>query len=187
MKIYTRTGDAGTTGLFGGSRVEKDSPRVDAFGSVDELNASLGLARALLGPGTASTRLELIQADLFTLGAELACVPGKEDRLGIPLLGREATTRLEGDIDEMEADLPELKHFLLPSGTQAAATVHLCRAVCRRAERSVLAARKDSPVRDELVIYLNRLSDFLFVLARHTNQAAGAAETAWRPREKRGT
>jgi len=184
MKIYTRTGDTGTTGVFGGGRVDKDSPRVDACGDVDELNAALGVARAELGSQHAGAWVEQIQAELFTLGAELSCAPGKEARLGISLLGAEAATRLERQIDELEAELTPLTNFILPGGTTAGANLHLARTICRRAERRVLSARRLASVRDELVVYLNRLSDFLFVLARHANKQAGKTETAWNPRDR---
>ena len=183
MKIYTRTGDTGTTGVFGGDRVDKDSTRVDACGDVDELNAALGVARAALGSLRTGAWIEQIQAELFTLGAELSCAPGKEGRLGIPLLGAVAATRLEQHIDELEAELTPLTNFILPGGTSAGAHLHLARTICRRAERRVLGARRLAPVRDELVVYLNRLSDFLFVLARHANKEALVAETAWSPRD----
>lgn len=179
MKIYTRTGDAGTTGLFGGERVDKDAASVDAYGSVDELNAWLGVVRASAGAGELDRVLEQIQADLFTLGAELACVPGKEGRLGMTLVGAADTARLEAHIDAAEAELEPLKSFILPAGSPAAANLHVARTVCRRAERRVIAARRSAPVRDEVVHYLNRLSDLLFVLARAANRHAGVPDSPW--------
>jgi cob(I)alamin adenosyltransferase len=181
MKIYTRTGDAGTTGLFGGGRVEKDAPLVEAYGSVDELNACIGLARADLQPGTVHGWLGEVQADLLTLGAELGCAPSKQDRLGLELIDAEDATRLERWIDEAEAVLEPLKTFVLPGGSRAAAGLHQARTVCRRAERRVLAARREAGVRAELIVYLNRLSDFLFVLALRVNHDAGVAEAPWKP------
>jgi cob(I)alamin adenosyltransferase len=181
MKIYTRTGDAGTTGLFGGARVEKDAPLVEAYGSVDELNACIGLVRAELAPGTIHDWLGHVQADLLTLGAELGSVPNKQDRLGLQLIAAEDATRLERWIDEAEATLETLKTFILPGGTRPAACLHQARTVCRRAERRVLAARREAGVRAELIVYLNRLSDFLFVLARRVNHDAGVAEAPWKP------
>jgi cob(I)alamin adenosyltransferase len=182
MKIYTRTGDAGTTGLFGGGRVEKDAPQVEAYGSVDELNACIGLARAELSPDTPIHGwLGDVQGDLLTLGAELACAPNKQDRLGLRLLGAEDATRLERCIDEAESALEPLRTFVLPGGSRAAACLHLARTVCRRAERRVLHAGKSGNIRAELLIYLNRLSDFLFVLARRVNHDAGFSETPWKP------
>lgn len=184
MKIYTRTGDAGETGLFGGARVDKDSTRVEAYGAVDELNAALGVARVALDPGaaTASSRLEAIQSDLFAVGAELATVPGHEGRLTVPLIGAGDIARLEAWIDELELTLPPLKNFILPGGCTAGATLHEARTTCRRAERRVVTAGREAPVRGELVVYLNRLSDFLFVLARYVNHQAGVEETIWNPR-----
>jgi cob(I)alamin adenosyltransferase len=181
MRIYTRTGDDGTTGLFGGARVEKDAPVVEAYGSVDELNACVGLARAELGAGMLRAWLDEIQADLLTLGAELGCAPNQQDRLGLRLLGGEDATRLERYIDEAESVLPPLRTFVLPGGSRAAACLHQARTVCRRAERRVLQARRHTGVRSELIVYLNRLSDLLFVLARRANHDAGVTETPWKP------
>lgn len=179
MKIYTRTGDAGTTGLFGGGRVDKDASRVEAYGSVDELNACLGVARAALGSGDLEVTLASIQSDLLTLGAELGCAPGKESNLSMRLIDASDATRLEGYIDAAEADLEPLRTFILPAGCPAAANLHVARTVCRRAERRVISARRESPIRDEVVHYLNRLSDLLFVLARAANRRAGRGDTPW--------
>jgi cob(I)alamin adenosyltransferase len=183
MKIYTRTGDSGTTGLFGGARVDKDVERVEAYGSVDELNACLGVACTLAGPGELARSLETIQSDLFTLGAELGCAPGREDKLGMRLVGAEDATRLEGLIDAAEVKLEPLKNFILPGGSPLAASLHVARTVCRRAERRVITARRSAPVRDEVVHYLNRLSDLLFVLAREANHHAGLRDTPWAVRQ----
>jgi cob(I)alamin adenosyltransferase len=181
MKLYTKTGDDGTTGLFGGGRVPKASARVEAYGTVDETNAAIGVARALpLDPAIDSV-LAPIQADLFTLGAELACVPGKEGKLGMTPIGEGDIARLERAIDEADAVCPPLKSFVLPGGSPGAAALHVARTVCRRAERAVLAL-SDAPVRSEVVIYLNRLSDLLFALARRANVAAGVADVPWEPR-----
>jgi cob(I)alamin adenosyltransferase len=180
MKLYTKTGDDGTTGLFGGARVKKASPRVDAYGTVDELNAAIGMVRAsALDPFTEGV-LAQVQGDLFTLGAELATVPGKEDRLGMQLIGPADASRLEQAIDTVEEALPPLQNFVLPGGTPAAAALHFARTVARRAERSVLALQ-DGPVRSELVIYLNRLSDLLFALARRANAVANVPDVPWAP------
>ena len=179
MKIYTRTGDAGETGLFGGARVGKDDPRVEAYGTVDELNSCIGVARSL-GPSTATdASLLQIQSDLFTVGAELACLPGKEDKLRMTMVGQGDIARLEGWIDRGEAPLEPLKSFVLPGGCASAAELHRARTVCRRAERRTLTAGRSSPIRSEVVIYLNRLSDLLFVLARYENQVAGVADVPW--------
>jgi cob(I)alamin adenosyltransferase len=182
MKIYTRTGDAGTTGLFGGGRVEKDSVRVEAYGAVDELNAALGVASAASPAGASTERLAAIQKDLFAVGAELATAAGHESRLSTPLIAGTDIARLEGWIDELELGLPPLRHFILPGGAAAGAALHAARTVCRRAERRVIAAGRERPVRSEVIVYLNRLSDLLFVLARSVNHAAGAPETPWNPR-----
>ena len=182
MRIYTGTGDQGTTGLFGGGRVEKDDPRVEAYGAVDETNACIGVVIAHLVPGPLTERLEGIQADLFRVGAELACLPGKEDRLGVVLVAEDDARRLEGFIDELEAQLEPLKTFILPGGSVAASFLHQARTVCRRAERRVIAARGESPVRDEIVVYLNRLSDLLFVLSREANRQASRADRPWSAR-----
>jgi cob(I)alamin adenosyltransferase len=183
MKIYTRTGDDGTTGLFGGGRVKKASLRVEAYGTVDELNAALGVARATKLPESIDAVLAEVQVDLFALGAELACVPGKEEKLGMPLLSSEEGARLERAIDAAEEGLPPLTSFVLPGGTPQAAALHLARTVCRRAERAVLAI-EEAPSRAEVVVYLNRLSDLLFVLARRANHVAGVVDVPWAPRKK---
>lgn len=179
MKIYTRTGDDGTTGLFGGARVAKDDPRVDAYGTVDETNAVLGMARAASLPPEIDAVLAKVQDELFVLGAELSCVAGHEDKLKLTLLGPPHAQALERAIDTAEHGLPPLKSFVLPGGTPGAAALHLARTVCRRAERALLRARREAPVREELVVYLNRLSDLLFVLARRANHVAGVADVPW--------
>lgn len=182
MKIYTRTGDAGETGLFGGARVGKDDPRVEAYGTVDELNSCLGVIRALGASSETDESLLQIQSDLFTLGAELACAPGKEDKLRMTVLGEPDIARLEGWIDRSEAPLEPLKNFVLPGGSTCAAELHRARTVCRRAERCTLTASRTSPVRSEVIVYLNRLSDLLFVLARYENHLAGLSDIPWRSR-----
>lgn len=184
MRIYTRTGDDGTTGLFGGGRVAKDDTRVEAYGSVDETCAAVGLARAASLPAEVDQALERVQSDLFVLGAELATLPGNEDKLRMRLLDPGDATRLERAIDAAELDLPPLTSFVLPGGTPGAAALHHARTVCRRAERRLLALRAVEPVRAELVVYLNRLSDLLFVLARRCNHVAGVVDVPWAPREK---
>jgi cob(I)alamin adenosyltransferase len=182
MKIYTRTGDAGETGLFGGARIGKDDARVEAYGTVDEANSCLGVVRAAgVSPKTDAALLQ-IQSDLFTVGAELACVPGKEDKLKLALIGAADIARLEGWIDDAEAPLEPLKNFVLPGGSPGAAELHRARTVCRRAERRTLTAGRASAIRPEIVIYLNRLSDLLFVLARFENHTAGVADIPWHTR-----
>jgi len=182
MKIYTRTGDRGDTGMFGGERVQKDDLRVEAYGTVDEANAAIGLARAAGAPTGIDEVLLRVQSELFVLGAELACAAEKTDRLGLTLVDSARVDQLERDIDAFEQKLPELKNFVLPAGTSVAAALHLARTVCRRAERRVLAASRTAAVRPELVVYLNRLSDLLFVLARAANQEAGRVDVPWSPR-----
>lgn len=180
MKIYTRTGDDGTTGLFGGGRVAKASLRVEAYGTVDEANATIGVARAEALPLAVDEVLRRVQDDLFTLGAELACVPGKEHNLKMTLLSGEDGARLEAAIDAAEDGLAPLTAFVLPGGSRGAAALHVARTVVRRAERAVLATHDESPVRAELVVYLNRLSDLLFVLARRVNHEASVPDVPWK-------
>lgn len=178
MKIYTKTGDQGTTSLFAGGRVPKSHLRVEAYGTVDELNSHLGLARAQQ-PGE-QTRLWLEQAQnqLFHLGADLATpLDAKAD--WITRIDSAAVAWLEATIDQMTADLPALKHFILPGGSLAAAQLHIARTVCRRAERLVVALQAQEPLNDQALPYLNRLSDWLFTLARWENQQAGIAEETW--------
>jgi cob(I)alamin adenosyltransferase len=179
-KIYTKTGDAGLTGLLGGGRVGKDDPRIEAYGTVDELNAALGAARAMGLDTQADALLGRVQDDLFALGAALAD-PNPEGRFQ-NAIGPEHSQRLEAEIDAMEAELPPLDRFILPGGLAAAAHVHLARAVCRRAERLAvhLSRLPNQHVAAPLLVYLNRLSDFLFVLARAVNHRAGVPEIAWR-------
>lgn len=176
MKIYTRSGDQGQTSLFGGARVAKNDARVEAYGTLDELNASLGVARSFPLSPVADQLLEKIQAELFTLGSELACDPEALPRLKIALLDEEAVSFLERSIDELELGLPQLRYFILPTGAPAGAHLHLARTICRRAERRLLALQTVRPL---TIIYLNRLSDFLFVLARHENHQQETPETPW--------
>ncbi len=180
MRIYTKTGDAGDTGLFGGGRVRKNVPRVEAYGTVDELNATLGLARAAQPSPFTDEVLARVQVDLFTLGAELATVPGKEESLKMQLLEQADYERLERAIDDAEKPLAQLKTFILPGGGEVAARLHLARTVCRRAERALLSV-DDAVPRSALVIYLNRLSDLLFTLARYENHAAKVEDVPWAP------
>jgi cob(I)alamin adenosyltransferase len=180
MKIYTRTGDSGDTGLFAGPRVRKDDVRIEAYGTVDELNAVLGLARCEPLPPEIDGVLERVQSELFSVGAELATPePGKH---GMMLIGDGHCTALEQAIDELEAALPPLKNFVLPGGSRGAALLHLARGVCRRAERRIvtLAHTPGHEVSPAILRYLNRLGDYLFVAARFANRRAGAVETPWR-------
>lgn len=177
MKIYTKTGDAGETGLFGGPRVRKDHTRVEAYGSVDEVNAALGLARCEPLAAEMDSLLADVQNDLFTLGAEL-CTPDR-GKLAAEPLGAIRITALEQAIDRYEAKLEPLKQFILPGGTRAAATLHLARTICRRAERRLITLTAQESISPLIVVYLNRLSDLLFVLARAVNRAAGQPDVPW--------
>ncbi len=180
MKLYTKTGDDGTTGLFGGGRVSKASVRVAAYGSVDETNAAIGVARATRLDGAMDEVLARVQDDLFTVGAELACVPGRESKLATALVGAADIERIERAIDAADGACPPLRSFVLPGGSPQAAALHVARTVCRRAERAVLAV--DEPPRPELIVYLNRLSDLLFALARQANVIAGIPDVPWTAR-----
>jgi cob(I)alamin adenosyltransferase len=182
MKLYTKTGDDGTTGLFGGARIAKASRRVDAYGTVDETNAALGVARATQLDAAVDRVVAQLQEDLFSLGAELACAPGRENKLTTSLLGKSDVDRLERAIDAADGASPPLKNFVLPGGSPQAAALHVARTVCRRAERAVLAL-DDAPVRREVVVYLNRLSDLLFALARQANALSGVSDVPWKPRD----
>jgi cob(I)alamin adenosyltransferase len=180
VKVYTRTGDTGQTGLVGGSRVGKDHPRVVAYGEVDELNAVLGLVRAEPPPAELDALLREVQRDLFAIGAQLA---DPEARIGERKAKAAVTAahveRLEQAIDRHEAELPPLRAFILPGGSRLGAALHLARTVCRRAERAVVSLAGAEDVDPLVVAYVNRLSDLLFVLARHQNQRQGQAEDPW--------
>ncbi|MEY4576114.1 MAG: hypothetical protein RL701_817 [Pseudomonadota bacterium] len=178
MKIYTKTGDRGETGLFGGARVSKASARVAAYGDVDELNSVLGIV-GLHVQEAARAALQHIQGDLFVLGAELAKNPDKHVDLGMPLLADHDVERLERSIDAFDQELAPLKTFILPGGSAAGAFLHLARTTCRRAERAVVELAQTETVREELVRYLNRLSDLLFTWARAENARAGVADVPW--------
>lgn len=183
MKTYTKTGDDGTTGLFGGERTSKDDVRVEAYGTLDELNAALGVARAAHPSAEMDRLLADIQADLFALGAELATSPDKRPKLGIRPLDDSDVARIEQAIDACEAVVPPLHAFVLPGGTPVAAALHGARTICRRAERRVVTLARSIEVRSDAVIYLNRLGDLLFVLARRANHESGTADVAWLPRK----
>ena len=171
-KIYTKTGDDGTTGLGDGTRVAKDSARVGAYGTVDELNSTLGVVLAQEIPAAVRETLTQVQHDLFDLGGEL-CIPG------MTMIHDADVVRLETTLDAFNADLPALKDFILPGGGMAAAACHVARTVCRRAEREVVALSRIESVRGEAIRYLNRLSDLLFVLARVLARASGHGEVLW--------
>lgn len=181
MKLYTRTGDTGETSLFDGTRVFKNDSRVAAYGELDELNALLGWCLAAADRPELRDRLSRVQADLFVLGAELATPASSKAAGKIPTIGHEEIARLEGWIDEASDATPALRAFILPGGTELAARLHIARAVSRRAERRVVSAQQDHPIRGEVIVYLNRLSDLLFAWARWTNHQAGCPETPWIP------
>ena len=178
-RIYTRTGDAGTTGLADGSRVEKDSARIEAIGAVDELNSVLGVVLAETLPEPIRRCLVNILHDLFVLGGELS-VPGHT------LLSTAHVSRLERELDAFNAELPALQEFILPAGTRAAALTHVARAVCRRAERRLATLDREARIAPPLLAYLNRLSDLLFVTARALNRAAGQPDVLWKQGKNRG-
>ena len=182
MKIYTKTGDTGQTALIGGRRVSKADLRLDAYGTVDELNAWIGLLRDQPVNETHRDFLKEIQDRLFTVGAELATDPNAGPKRSMPSIVPDDVTALEQAMDIMDTDLPELRAFVLPGGHQAVSFCHLTRTVCRRAERLVIRLNEQAPV-DALVLqYLNRLSDYLFVLSRKMAQELNAEEVVWKPR-----
>ena len=179
VKIYTRTGDAGETSLFDNSRVSKADPRVDAYGEVDELNACLGAARAAGVDADIGGILESVQRQLFAVGARLADPASRiAERVTKAAVGDEQVRGLEETIDRLETELPPLRRFILPGGTAAGSLLHLARTICRRAERRVVGLGADA-VEPEVVVYLNRLSDALFVIARAVNHRAAVPETEW--------
>jgi cob(I)alamin adenosyltransferase len=180
--LYTRTGDAGTTALFGGGRVPKDHPRVEAYGAVDELNSALGVAMSFLAQRRIAKRLSDIQNELFNIGSELSSeTGGKAAEAGRMFTDAESKiAALEALTDEYDARLPALRTFILPSGSQAGALLHLARTVCRRAEREAVRLSRQEPVNPDVLRYLNRLSDLLFVLARYVNKSTRKPETPWR-------
>jgi cob(I)alamin adenosyltransferase len=181
MTIYTRTGDAGETGLFGGGRVPKDHARVDAYGDVDELNSAIGVARAIPPVAFFDELLEAIQRDLFALGGQLATPDPEKVRTALlkAELSEARIRTFEQEMDQADLQLPELRAFVLPAGTQKATALHLARTVCRRAERKVVALSHDAEVPELFVSYLNRLSDLLFTLARLANHQDGAGDVTW--------
>lgn len=179
MKIYTKTGDAGDTSLFDGTRVSKTDPRVVAYGDVDELQACLGVARAASLPADLDEMCVTLQRDLFALGARLADPSHKiAKRVEKIVINDDSVTRLEGWIDRLDTEIPQLRHFILSDGCPAGAALHLARTVCRRAERSILLLSKDA-VEPVVIVYVNRLSDLLFTMARAANHRAGSPETPW--------
>jgi cob(I)alamin adenosyltransferase len=185
MKIYTKTGDAGETGLFGGGRVSKAHPQVEAYGAVDELNSAIGVARSELSDAHVDAVLTEAQSTLFDVGAELATKPGARVAGEMPRVSRTDVQRLEQAIDDTEQELDPLKTFVLPGGGRAAAQLHYARTVGRRAERRLVALKEEgTAVREDVMEYLNRLGDLLFVLARLANKRAGIADVPWQGRRR---
>ena len=181
QRIYTKTGDEGKTGLFGGGRVSKANRRVAAYGEVDELNAVLGWLVSQSEHDMLREKLALMQSDLFSLGAHLATPGGARTHVHLPALPTARVAEMESWIDDAEATLPALTSFILPGGTPSAAALHLARTVCRRAERAVVDLDAHESVEPAILVYLNRLSDLLFVFARVENARAGIAEPKWQP------
>ncbi|GAB5519333.1 MAG: cob(I)yrinic acid a,c-diamide adenosyltransferase [Rhodothermales bacterium] len=181
MKIYTRTGDQGTTALFGGGRVVKSHPRIEAYGTVDETNSILGLVRSHLANAPtcadADVVLTRIQNELFVAGADLATPLNAKPF--VPRIGTDLVTALESDIDRFDGDLPPLKAFILPGGHVAASVLHLARTTCRRAERLTVELAALEPINEDTIVYLNRLSDLLFTLSRWVNYATGVSDVEW--------
>ena len=190
MKIYTKTGDRGTTALFGGTRVKKYNLRIESYGTVDELNSYIGLIKDQEISKEIKNSLLQIQTELFTLGAMLATPPEKEtlksgkERLNIPKIDEASILFLENGIDTMEEELPQMTHFILPGGHQAVSFCHIARCVCRRAERLSVELNDQETVNNDILKYLNRLSDYLFVLARKLSKDLSVEEIKWIPEKK---
>ena len=189
MKIYTKTGDKGETALYGGTRVSKASARVESYGNIDELNSFIGLAKSEITDAKVIGQLKKIQFDLFTLGSESATPVDKmmlangRSRLSL-MIEEEEIEELENWMDEFEKELEPLQYFILPGGGKGATSLHVCRTVCRRAERSLVFLAQSEQVRPQLIKYLNRLSDYLFVLARYISKLHGEPEEFWNPNER---
>jgi cob(I)alamin adenosyltransferase len=178
-KIYTKSGDDGTTGLIGGSRVAKSDLRIECYGTVDELNAVIGLAAVGLANSDLATALHAIQNELFVIGSHLALPPTESSSRWLPALEPRSIERLEQEIDRAEAGLPKLMNFILPGGTETAARLHVARTICRRAERLVVSLGTTQGEQSMILTYLNRLSDWLFVQARLANHLAGVGDVLW--------
>jgi cob(I)alamin adenosyltransferase len=181
MKIYTKTGDKGETGLFGGDRVLKSSIRIEAYGTIDELNSFIGLAVIDIKTEEIRSLLQDIQNDLFTLGSDLAAPDNeKTQKMMIKRVSEVMYLKLEQEIDRFEEELKPLKNFILPGGTRGASLLHICRTVCRRAERLATALKSAEGINENIIIYLNRLSDLMFVLSRYENSRSGVPDIKWR-------
>lgn len=190
MKIYTKTGDKGTTALFGGTRVKKYNLRIESYGTVDELNSYIGLIKDQEIDISIKKSLLEIQTELFTLGAMLATPPEKEtlksgkERLNIPKINEDSILFLENEIDKMDTELPQMTHFILPGGHQAVSFCHVARCVCRRAERLCVELNDQESINNDILKYLNRLSDYLFTLARKLSKDLSVEEIKWIPEKK---
>ena len=183
MKIYTKTGDKGETGLFGGDRISKDSPRISAYGTIDELNAFIGYTITEIKDKSVKQNLIAIQNYLFTIGSDLATPETeKNTKLNIQRTPESFYKEIEKLIDHWDAQLQELKNFILPGGSKSASLLHICRTVCRRAEREVVALKRSVTIGDNIVIFLNRLSDLFFVLSRFENKVSNHPDTIWNPK-----
>jgi cob(I)alamin adenosyltransferase len=183
LKIYTKTGDKGTTSLIGGTKVSKSHLRIEAYGTVDELNSYIGLCNDLVQDKKSNTILREIQDRLFTIGSSLACDPAKETKMHIPDLKETDIVLLESEIDRMSDEIPPMKSFILPGGHITVSHLHIARCICRRAERCCVRLALESKETDPVIIrYLNRLSDYLFILARYTAFQLKAEEIPWKPR-----
>ena len=182
IKIYTKTGDKGTTSLIGGTKVLKSDLRIEAYGTVDELNSYVGLCRDLIADESSKKTLHEIQDRLFTIGSSLACDPEKEPKMKIPDLKENDIVFLEKEIDKMNESLSEMKNFILPGGHPTVSHLHVARCVCRRAERCCVRLQDNDESALLIIKYLNRLSDHLFVLARYAAQLLGVEEIPWKPR-----
>ncbi|MGE0709754.1 MAG: cob(I)yrinic acid a,c-diamide adenosyltransferase [Planctomycetota bacterium] len=185
-KVYTKTGDAGETGLGGGQRIPKDHLRIEAFGVVDELNSLLGVARLHVADAALQGQLERIQHQLFDVGGDLCVLAADKERFGMPIFPAEPIAWLEGLLDAATEELPPLQEFILPAGEPGAAHLHVARTVCRRAERTIVALGREDEVSPHVLPYLNRLSDALFVFARLVNHRCGRGDVLWQKRHRRG-
>jgi cob(I)alamin adenosyltransferase len=182
MKIYTKTGDKGETGLFGGERVSKSNYRIDAYGTIDELNAFIGLAVTEINSGEIRSVLERIQNQLFVVGSDLATpISEKNEKLKIPRTPEEYSLQIEKDIDYFNDQLEELRNFILPGGSKGSAYLHICRTIARRAERKVVALNESVNIGNFIIIFLNRLSDLFFVLSRFENKVSNKPDVIWNP------
>ncbi len=181
MKIYTKGGDKGETGLFGGDRVPKNSARIEAYGTIDELNSFIGLVITEVKSGEIKDLLTIIQNQLFTVGSDLATpINDKTSKYDIPRVEESFFKNAEDQIDKFDAQLKPLEHFILPGGTKSAAILNICRTVCRRAERRVVALKAAEKINENIIIFLNRLSDLFFVLSRFENMISGIPDVIWK-------